>query len=248
MPTSCKNCQTAFTGKFCPECGQEATTHKINLHFMWHDIQHGLFHMDKGILFTIKELFTRPGHTIREFIDGKRVKHFKPISLVIVLSTIYGYLYVHFHISEVSEITTTNEGLTKNQLTEINNFLGSHLYLFELFALNLFALASFLVFNKQRYNFTEHLIMNAYLAGQRLFISILTFPILLYFNQIHHLKNLTFLSLLINFCLMYWSYSQIFNNLSKTKTFFLSLTSFFLFLALFFILVFIIAAIRLLIN
>lgn len=59
---------------------------------MWHDIQHGLFHFDQGIFYTAKQLFIRPGHSIREFIEGKRVEHFKPLSLVIILATAYGII------------------------------------------------------------------------------------------------------------------------------------------------------------
>jgi len=248
MQNICKNCHTTLSGKFCSECGQEASTHKINIHFMWHDIQHGLLHMDKGILFTFKELFTRPGYTIHEFIEGKRVKHFKPISLVIVLSTIYGYLYHHFHISEVAEINTTNDSLTKNQLTQLNEFLGSHLYLFQLLTIPLFAFGSYIAFYKQHYNFMEHLIMNAYLAGQRLFISILAFPVMLYFNQIHHLKNLTVWNLPINFALLLWAFLQVFNKVSKIKVFFLSLTAYLLFWIVFFIIIAIAVAIVLLMK
>jgi hypothetical protein len=77
MNITCKNCHQTYTGNYCNNCGQPADTHKINIHYLWHDIQHGLFHFDKGVTYTAKQLFTRPGHSIREFIEGKRVKHIK---------------------------------------------------------------------------------------------------------------------------------------------------------------------------
>ena len=92
MQIICKNCGHIYSGQFCNNCGQPSDTHKLNLHFIWHDLQHAFLHFDKGVLFTAKELFTRPGNSIREFIEGKRVKHFKPISLVIILATLYGVL------------------------------------------------------------------------------------------------------------------------------------------------------------
>jgi hypothetical protein len=42
-------------------------------HFIEQDLIHRIWHVDTGILFTIRELFTRPGHCVREFINGKRV-------------------------------------------------------------------------------------------------------------------------------------------------------------------------------
>jgi hypothetical protein len=45
------------------------------MRIFWHDVQHGLFHFDKGMYYSAKELYWRPGHSIREFIEGKRVSH-----------------------------------------------------------------------------------------------------------------------------------------------------------------------------
>lgn len=69
MITTCKNCNHNFKGNFCNNCGQTANTHEINFTSILHEIQHGIFHIDKGILYTSKELFRRPGHTIREYLD-----------------------------------------------------------------------------------------------------------------------------------------------------------------------------------
>lgn len=51
-------------------------------------MQHGILHVDKGILFTIKHLLTRPGAFIREYIDGNRAGHFKPVLLVMILGAV----------------------------------------------------------------------------------------------------------------------------------------------------------------
>ena len=101
--TICKNCNYPFKGNYCNHCGQAADTHKLSLHYIWHDLQHGLFHFDNGFFYTIKQLLTRPGHTIREFINGKRVRHFKPFSFVVVLATLYGLLY-HYFIRNVFDV------------------------------------------------------------------------------------------------------------------------------------------------
>lgn len=89
---NCLNCGTVINTKYCSNCGQSANTHRINISFLWHDIQHGLLHVDKGIFFTLRELFTRPGYSVKEFISGKRVQHFKPLSLIIVLAGVFGIL------------------------------------------------------------------------------------------------------------------------------------------------------------
>ena len=99
MTNLCLNCDVQLTGNFCSNCGQSAKVHKINFHFLIHDIQHGLLHLEKGFFYTTKELFTRPGHSIREFLAGKRVNHFKPISFAIILAGVYGIMAHYFEIN-----------------------------------------------------------------------------------------------------------------------------------------------------
>lgn len=223
MDHRCKNCQHLYTGQYCNVCGQAADTHKINLHYMWHDIQHGLFHVDKGILYSFKELYTRPGHTIREFIDGKRVKHFKPLSLVIVLATMYGFMYHYFNISVIPEVDFSENPEEKSVIEKLNLWLSMHLSLTHVVLIPVYALFSYLFFRKQGYNYAEHLILNAYSIGQRLFFMIASFPITYYLSSTHHLKLFIRIQFFIEMALMIWVYMQFFNKLSKWRSFFTSL-------------------------
>ncbi|WP_245628265.1 DUF3667 domain-containing protein [Croceitalea dokdonensis] len=51
-------------------------------------------------MFTIKELFIRPGNAIRDFIQGKRKNYFKPVAYAFTLSTLY------FLVTRLIEINT----------------------------------------------------------------------------------------------------------------------------------------------
>ncbi len=86
MSKKCLNCNSDVVGDFCSTCGQKTSTKRFSLkHFITHDLIHGVFHLDKGLLFTIKELFTRPGHSIREYVQGKRIKHFNYFTAILIL-------------------------------------------------------------------------------------------------------------------------------------------------------------------
>jgi len=135
----------------------------MNLHFLVHDIQHGFFHIEKGILFTTKELFTRPGHSIREYLQGKRVKHFKPISLVLLLAGILGLLSHYFHFDMLGgTIKMTGTGSEADEAREsfnaVSEWVSGHYALVSLLLLPLFALGTFLSFRQKGYNFIEHLV------------------------------------------------------------------------------------------
>jgi hypothetical protein len=228
MKITCKNCQQVYTGNYCNNCGQNTETHKINGHFLWHDIQHGLFHFDQGILFSLKELFTRPGDTVREFIEGKRVRHFKPLSLVVLLATFYGFLFHYFNIHYLAN--DSNDALDYENL---NEWITTHFSWVTIATIPLYTIGTYIVFRNQGYNFFEFFVLNTFKASQRLFVQILTFPILFYFNSTHHLQQFSFITYLIGIVLIFWTNIQFFDKISKTRAFFLSILSHIIFLICF---------------
>lgn len=89
---NCLNCDTPLGGKFCYECGQKSDTHRITArHFIFHDLVHGVWHLDKGLLFTLKETFTRPGYAAMDYINGKRVRYYNIFYLMILVLGSYSY-------------------------------------------------------------------------------------------------------------------------------------------------------------
>ncbi|WPO78112.1 DUF3667 domain-containing protein [Flavobacterium sp. KACC 22761] len=215
---------------YCSNCGQPAATHKINIHFLWHDIQHGLLHFDKGITYSLKQLFTRPGHTVREFIEGKRVRHFKPLSLVVVLATLYGVLYHYFHIN-----TFPDPGDKTLDYNEFNEWVAIHFSWVTIATIPIYTIGTYIVFRKQGYNFVKFFVLNTFKASQRLFVQILTFPILLYLNGTPEIRKFSSVTYFIGLVLIFWTNIQFFNKMSKWKAFYLSILSHLIFLVCFFV-------------
>ncbi len=230
MKLTCKNCNNIYTGHYCNNCGQTTETHRINFHFLWHEIQHGLFHFDNGIFYSAKELFTRPGHSIREFIEGKRVRHFKPISLVIVLASLYGLLYHYFHISFV-ELSADSPSETGIDTVKFNEWMGTHYAWSTLLTIPFYTIGTSIAFRKQGYNIVEYFILNTFKASQKMFVHIATFPLLYYFNGTHSMKTLSFIIYLVDVAFIYWTNAQFFNKMSKKKSFLLTLLSQLIFLS-----------------
>ena len=227
MTITCKNCKTSFKGNFCHNCGQPAKTHRLDFHSVWHDIQHGLLHVDKGIVYSIMQLFTRPGYTISEYLAGKRVKHFKPVSMLIVLATVYVLVNHFLHMDLIEEsgnkISIKNlgidvefditQGTDKPLAATIRDFVESKFALLQLLFLPAFAFASWLAFRKSGYNYIEHLVINAFLRGQAMVIAIFLLPFV-YFGAISREVSSTLLSLLQVACL-FWAFFQLFYGYKK---------------------------------
>lgn len=175
MTHNCLNCNEEIKGKFCNNCGQPTSTHRFSLsHVFKHDFIHGIFHFDTGFFYTIKELFTRPGHSIREYVAGKRVKHFNYFATIIFLLTISYFLKKWTKIEFSALFDSNVTGLLKVQkdYSKITAFLHIPIITF----------ISYLLFKKSKQNYTEHLVLNLYLLCGILTIS-LFLPISMIFTE-----------------------------------------------------------------
>ncbi len=219
MSRTCKNCAEPIHKKFCPNCGQSTDTHPINAHFLWHDIQHGLLHYEKGIPYTLKQLFTRPGDAIRDYIEGKRINHFKPISLILILAGFYGFLYHYFHINLVTSFTkaTSEEGSKWVNFTAINEWIGTHYSVLALIKTPLLALASLWAFRKFGYNYVQHFVINAFLTAQNLFIRLIFLPIVIIYNETPHFLRISLFSDIISNGFAIWAFWQFFTTMKPKE-------------------------------
>ena len=206
---NCLNCTTAVTLHFCPNCGQKSTTHRYSIkHFVEHDFVHGVWHVDKGIFFTIKELFTRPGHSVREFIQGKRVIYFSFITLILMLLTLSGLLAPYTQIKMVDLMPQQS----KEMMGAMEKFMSTYPKLTMIITIPFYSLFSFLWFRKSRLNFSEHLVLNSYRIIPELIIGLLVTVISIFYTNT---KVLSFLYISIvgmfGLCYTVWFYYQFFS-------------------------------------
>jgi len=244
MTKNCLNCTSEIQGQFCSNCGQNTETHKINLHYLVHGIQHGLLHFDNGILFTAKELFTRPGNSIREFLNGKRVNHFKPLSLVIILSGIYALISHFFHFDLLSnnyeiKVSGNEAAAFTNSANELREWISHHYYVLVLIQIPVFSIGTYTMFKDEGFNYIEHLVINSFITGQKLILLITTFPIIYWLNKTNYSTPFEQFIDGIGYVLAFLTIFQLFNGfklLSRIwKTVLSLLIPLFIFTILFFI-------------
>ena len=77
---ACLNCGTALTGRHCHECGQPAHVRRT-LSALFHDLLHGVLHLEGKIWRTLPLLAWRPGQLTRRFIEGERARFVSPVGL-----------------------------------------------------------------------------------------------------------------------------------------------------------------------
>ena len=78
--TACLNCGTELIGPHCHRCGQAAHVHRT-LGAWWHDLVHGVLHLDGKVWRTVPLLAWRPGELTRRYIAGERASFVSPLAL-----------------------------------------------------------------------------------------------------------------------------------------------------------------------
>lgn len=171
MRKTCLNCETPLHGVYCHKCGQKGSTHRITFSkFIQHDLLHGVFHLDKGILYTLKCLIFNPGNTIRSFISGKRVLHYNIFALFIIViatKTLIEYQSNDPHI--FNSIASEKHGTDET----INEALDHYYKFFYLLAIPILSIFSYLFSKKLNYNYTEHIVFNCFLLTGGFFYALL---------------------------------------------------------------------------
>ncbi|RHW16777.1 DUF3667 domain-containing protein [Sphingomonas gilva] len=76
----CLNCGTALIGSHCHRCGQSGHIHR-SLGAIWHDLAHGVLHVEGKIWRTLPLLIVRPGELTRRYVTGERVRFLSPLAL-----------------------------------------------------------------------------------------------------------------------------------------------------------------------
>ena len=157
---NCLNCQTAFEGNFCLECGQKSETHRFTFHEWLHEIPHSIFHIDSGFLYTFRSLYYRPGDMIREYLQGRRKVYFSPFLYVLIWCGVFIVVSHFIAGAEHSEAEITN---LKSAIAMIESKYYKILVVAMILPLSI---SSYLTFFRSKFNFAEHLVLNSFVIGQ----------------------------------------------------------------------------------
>ena len=171
---NCLNCEKVLTDQFCSGCGQKADTHRISLkNFIFHDVLHGTFHLDKGILFTAKEALTRPGKAALDYIAGKRIRYYNVFYLVLItigLIVFLRHFYNELLIWQGEKVSEDYKYLNEDSKT-LNEIFSQKSKVIIFLFVPLAALNSWMLFRKKKLNLSEHAIIAGLILLGMLLIS-----------------------------------------------------------------------------
>ena len=213
----CKNCGTSFEGNYCPHCGQKSHVSRLNMLYLRDEIANNILRLNRGFLFSIKALTINPGHTIRGFIEGKRVNHIRPVSFLLISATLYviaNHLLGQSTFIDDFASGWRDGGFNDPDSAEFKFFswvINYQVYVV-LIAMLFFSLASYLAFLRSGYNLIEHLVLNFFITGYQFLI----YAIFSFIIQDQD-DFIVVIPLVLGFFYNIWVYYQFFNNYSIFK-------------------------------
>lgn len=165
---NCQNCGAELKGAYCHQCGQKSDTHRLTMrHFIEHDLVHGIWHLDKGIFKTLKEVIIRPGYLAKEYIAGKRTGHFNLVTMLVLLAT--AFLFTTSHTEPQKNKYLVND----RDASDLLMFASKYGKWLLLLAIPIMAKAAGDVLKRLQYNYAERLVMSGYFIAGALRIMIL---------------------------------------------------------------------------
>lgn len=156
----CQNCGYDADQNYCSNCGQPLKAHRINLPHLLHEVAHTFVHLEKGFLFTLKELGRYPGTMQKKYLSGMRLHYQKPFPLFAISGTICALTLFLIY---------------RNAPRQTDQFFYKHYYfMVQASMLPVYALITYILFRSPALYYAEALVMNVYMLG---FMSVFILPI-----------------------------------------------------------------------
>jgi hypothetical protein len=169
-PRICVNCDAAILHgqNYCANCGQKAHTPRLSLREIGTEFVRAVAHVDRSALSLILQLLVRPGTVSLEYVSGKRKRYFGPFAFLVV-NVAFTAAVIAISGFQVVRASSPNA---------VADFLQRHINLLFFVEVPLIALCCCIVGIRDRYNYSEYLVLASYTAGMNiLFFAVVLVPV-----------------------------------------------------------------------
>src|SRR6185436_1890454 len=158
----CLNCAAPLQDAqhFCGACGQRTSPRRLTFSQMLSDFTHALTHADHSIFALIRGLAFHPGHVSREYVDGKRKRHFGPLAFLLLAAGLASFMI----------LATGVKFFSPESESAAAEFLQRHINVVVLLQMPVLAGLCALLFRDEKLHYAEHLVLSAYTSGFRILV------------------------------------------------------------------------------
>lgn len=143
------------------------------------------FNLERGIIYTIRELVLRPGKSIRDYLGTGRFKYMNPLKMLLLTVAAAVFFTTFFNVFEEGSSATFSKsffsGLEKgyNQAgggkdrevidniinLDYKRLLYENMNILLLMSLPVFSFFTYILLSKKQYNYPENLALNAFIIA-----------------------------------------------------------------------------------
>jgi len=125
----CLNCETKFSGHYCPNCGQAFKEYDKPFGFIIYNFLGDFFAFDTRFFKTLIALVAKPGFLTKEYFAGRRVRYAPPFRIFVFVSFVLFLLlqiYTNRGLNTVLDydLKDSNIGLDSTSLVLADSIIG----------------------------------------------------------------------------------------------------------------------------
>ena len=219
----CHNCGHDFVGNFCPYCSQKSGLGPITWHSVWRSIAEVWGMHNRSLLYSVVQLFLRPGYFISDYISGKRQVSFPPVKMLAIIAVLG--VIVDFLTGAIHGMIRVNPEAKMSYITKVFSWLNVHLNgafpppsdflnamlkwlnthpdILTLIMLSFLIVPNYFIFRFAPRN-TRHTI------PQGFFIQVFSTVVFMILNMFYDITSLGWLVFIIAELLLFFTYKQLF--------------------------------------
>lgn len=211
----CKNCSHKLRTdySFCPACGAKVIRNRITFKNLIYDVFERYFNLDNSFLTTIWHMLIYPQKVCHGYISGLRKKYLNPISMLAISLTLSGFVvflmkklaWSNLNFSSI-EFVKTSGGASGTE--KVMNAIMEYSSILFLLYIPVLAFASYLFFNKKKYNLPEHVVIATYALTTFSIISFLFSVAFLFVNPQLYLELSVYYSVVMLVYCIYVAYKN----------------------------------------
>lgn len=201
----CTNCGSDFVGNFCPVCSQREGMGPITWRSVFRSIGEVWGLNNRSLLYSLVQLFLRPGYFISDYISGKRQVSFPPVKML-ALMALLGVLVDFLTGATAGGMFNNDFDFEGDKMLFIDNafeWMNLHPDVMSVIILSYLIIPNYLIFRFAPRN-PRHTL------PQGFFIQVFTAVAFLVINIIYDITSLDWSTFIVGNVWLFFTYHQLF--------------------------------------
>ncbi len=213
LHSPCRNCgfELGPDDRYCRHCSQKVITGRVTLRQLLHQGLDAVLNMERGFLFTTRELAYRPGHVVRDYLGGRTVIYHNPLKYMVFWLAM-GYVVTYLNNRRrgiIPSLPPADGDALERWASTVLAFWDNHQNLFLAMMVVMVGLAARVVYRRHQLNWAEHAIALSYVVGFAFAVEALLYLLSLPLPDNFPMRILSDINLLLLPLIMAVTYGQL---------------------------------------